>query len=194
MIYNFPSPMIFSQVIPDHKEVKDYLMPKIADDIEANGEIYAARASWFCDITSSYFRNGHLDFITKEVVESIVWNPLRQFYREVPEYQQVDTINPIITDLWYNSYTSGQYQEPHTHTGHRSSMVFSGIYLLDLHEENTTRFISPAPSWCREQEIHKLTRECEEGTVLIFPSSLMHYVVPSKAQKTTISFNIGEQP
>ncbi len=76
--------------------------------------------------------------------------------------------------------------------------TFSGIYILnDGNEHNSTEFRIPhgAPlSTLSTQEFYyetKNNKEIKEGTVLIFPSSLYHEVLPVKIPgRVTIAFNI----
>lgn len=107
--------------------------------------------------------------------------------------EQVDLVRyPIdskLSAIWFNIYEEGSFQEVHVHNG--NSVSFSGIYLMELNEPNTTTFTV-------NDEISYLngrisTADIEEGSVILFPSTLEHYVNPSKFDRTTIAFNIQSE-
>ena len=119
MLFQFPSPMIFSHVIPDHAGVKEYLMEYIDFDVEGNGLSYDSKRTWNCDVTSSFFRAAPLEFLTTEIVNKIVWEPLQQFSTETPSHQGVCFTDLSLLGLWYNRYLPGQHQEAHRHVAPR---------------------------------------------------------------------------
>ena len=192
MLFEFPSPILYWEELPEHNSIKEELFEDIMFDSEGNGESYRRKLGWNCDVTSSYFRDNPLEFITQDHFDTIVWRPLNRFLEEVPERQRLFIPQLELIQFWYNTYEAGQYQEVHDHNGQNS--IFSGIYILDMSadQENTTSFVHSAPRWCGSGGTYgHATKEIGEGTVMLFPSDLQHYVNPAKGNRTTISFNIG---
>ena len=106
------------------------------------------------------------------------------------------------TDLWYNVYLDGEYQEIHDHLYSKvNHSHFSFIHFLsfDKDEHQPPEFWDPLRSMrylslemksnnCGEVYVPKI----EEGDLLMFPSYLQHCVPPGKKTekpRITISFN-----
>ena len=100
--------------------------------------------------------------------------------------------NPIISQVWMQQYTKGCFMTPHNHgmTG------FSAIYYIkfDPEEHEATRFISPVSDFINGDN-HEFRPEVNKGTLIFFPSMLMHYVRPTQSDKprAILSFNIDER-
>ena len=100
--------------------------------------------------------------------------------------------NPIISQVWMQQYTKGCFMTPHNHgmTG------FSAIYYIkfDPEEHEATRFISPVSDFVNGDN-HEFRPEVNKGTLIFFPSMLMHYVRPNQSDKprAILSFNIDER-
>jgi len=111
--------------------------------------------------------------------------------------------NFSIKNIWYNYYSDGEYQEDHDHLGnpfHQSH--FSLIHFLSYNKEEHTppEFRDPL-SQLRCLSLELDSNRCgevyvpnvEEGDLLMFPSYLVHRVLPCKKTnypRITISFNI----
>jgi len=111
--------------------------------------------------------------------------------------------NFSIKNIWYNYYNDGEYQEDHDHLGnpfHQSH--FSLIHFLSYNKEEHTppEFRDPL-SQLRCLSLELDSNRCgevyvpnvEEGDLLMFPSYLVHRVLPCKKTnypRITISFNI----
>ena len=100
--------------------------------------------------------------------------------------------NPKISQVWMQQYTKGCFMTPHNHgmTG------FSAIYYIkfDPEEHEATRFISPVSDFINGDN-HEFRPEVNKGTLIFFPSMLMHYVRPTQSDKprAILSFNIDER-
>ena len=97
--------------------------------------------------------------------------------------------NLDIIDSWIVKYKKNDYQTTH----HHGRVMYSGILYLDLDKKHeTTTFIAP---WPNEINGHtKLSKiECKEGTLIIFPGHLLHFVNPNNIEKerSVISFDIN---
>lgn len=109
----------------------------------------------------------------------------------------------IIKEIWYNVYTDGEYQETHDHLATPFNQChFSCIHFLsfDKTQHNPPEFRDPLSqlrSLSIEFESNNYGQiyvpQVEEGDLLMFPSYLMHRVLPCKKTdypRVTISFNI----
>jgi len=205
MQHIFPPDFVFWTSIENHKEVKDYLLPLIKQKEE---ESIKTPTRWYCDVNSSFEKNsiGENNFnqflLDPKIIKDIVWNPLDKMLSEVKNLPIPKESS--ISECWYNSYTIGQYQEIHNHLADSFIVneksfkdTFSLIYIIDSQDEkNRTMFYSLGPHSCTN-ELNNLTFDTSneesicEGTVLIFPCHLLHYVQPTKNSRTTISYNIA---
>ena len=71
-----------------------------------------------------------------------------------------------------------------------SLIHFSGIYIIDQKGKNQTSFIHNDFGYLDTCINTKNIEDIGEGTVMIFPSHLLHYVNPVDESRCTISFNI----
>jgi hypothetical protein len=180
MFHIFPGPFVFSTEVKNHKNIKDEYLPKILRDLEDNKSKYMV-PNWNCKVYSTYDNIIDIHF-DEDFTEEVIWNPLDECFENIEFLNSPK--DSIITQFWYNYYEDGFFQEVHTH----GTSSFSGIYILSLEEKNTTIFKNVnQPIYFNS--IYK-TEHLKEGTVIIFPSSLNHYVNPVKGNKITISFNI----
>jgi hypothetical protein len=96
--------------------------------------------------------------------------------------------NINIKDSWIVKYNQHDYQIAH----HHGRVMYSGILYIDLDkEQETTTFIAPFPNELNGQT--KLTKiECKEGSLVIFPAHLLHFVKPNllKKERNILSFDI----
>lgn len=199
MLKIFPPTFVYSKVVPNHKEVKERYYPQILKDNEKNGLVYKKRSSWYCDVSSSFFANGDTNskLFDKDFIDDVVWDNFKSFYKEmvkiVDDYPLPQQSN--ITQIWYNIYEKGDYQDMHSHLGpFNATCNFSGIYLLHLEEPNKTAFRQEGIIPGYDAFIYEyFTDNFEEGTVIIFPSCLLHLVKPCEKTRVTVSFNIGCQ-
>ena len=200
MIELFPGPFVFHTQISNHGELKKKFLPQINRLIKDKSELLGPN-NWKCDCKTSFFEKEYSKSLLNdiELVKSIVWDPLDQMLSEARDMdgglctQQIKygPSESSLGDLWFNQYDKGQFQEPHDHAGgtyKNVSSTFSGIYLLELNETNTTTFMAKVGN--PHSSFQLLTNHITEGSVIIFPSSLTHYVSPVKTRKTSISFNI----
>jgi len=94
-----------------------------------------------------------------------------------------------ITDSWIVRYKQHDYQITH----HHGKVMYSGIIYLDLDpKQEATTFIAPWPNETNGQT--KLTNlKCKEGSMIIFPGHLLHFVNPNilKKERNIISFDMN---
>ena len=96
--------------------------------------------------------------------------------------------NLAIQDCWTVSYKEGGFQSPHAH----QESTFSACLYLDLtNNQKGTRFI--LSNYSAETKGTLLyTPSVEEGSLIVFPSHLLHFTTPNleEKEKTTICFDI----
>ena len=206
MNYTFPINFVYWKQVPNHKKIKDYLLPiikKKKKETKSSGP-----SVWECDINTSFSMGFDFNSFLFEdkIVKQIVWESIDSMFEEL---KSLDVPNSsIVKEQWYNIYTKdsqGQYQEIHHHLSeypviHNDIEYFpsySLIYVLQSQtEKNPTVFLSPGPHTGRPattSDIYFDTSNHDtigEGTVIIFPCHLRHYVKPTKQNRITLSYNI----
>jgi len=113
------------------------------------------------------------------------------------------------TEIWFNYYEKGQYQEPHMHLPVNSlSHNFSFNYVLQEGEdEDLCDLVLMNKNHTLTETLNKefflQYNECQEkifpmntGNILIFPCDMMHYTTPHKGDvpRITISGNLRILP
>jgi len=198
MLEVWPTPFIFWTEVKDHKKIKEQIFPIISEqskDMKYYNKPLQIRkpgdTNWNCEVITTYFdREDVRDIFTEELINKIIGEPLEELF--LNPKSPINTI-PISTDLaeiWYNVYKEGYSQEIHGHHG----ATFSGIYILDLNEPNTTAFsINNQTSFSYNGNglggVYT-TDHIKEGNVIIFPAELMHFVRKCKKSRCTIAFNL----
>ena len=196
MNHVFPSQFIYWQSLENHRKIKRNILTDILDDYADNGETYREKMGgvWYCDVTTSFFRTQPLEFLDEDFYRQVVWEPIKKMYEEVYPKTSLSPFSKLgLDEVWYNHYKPGHYQEAHNHYNPRNRSLFSGIYLLNVHEEdhNTVFFHdSDIAAYNGGGTIQFRTTSIGEGSVIIFPSELNHSVAPAKHERITISFNI----
>jgi hypothetical protein len=194
-IFTFPTKFIYWEKIKSHKKIKDKYHSIILEHKEKYGDYCKdlVKSKWNCNCYSSFFmRNNDLhikfedDFLTE-----VIWNVFDKMFYDLNNSILKLPVpkSSYIVDMWYNYYTKGMFQEIHNHESNEKTIHYSGIYLLDLHETNTTNFVDNTFSGFSEFK----TNNMEEGNVIIFPSELLHYANPCLSDRITVSFNIASK-
>lgn len=186
MHYRFYHPFVYWEKIKNHEQLKRELLPKIYEDIQKNEKEYLEKLVWDCEVITSFPNTDYSDSFLRldRVVNSIVWDPFDRMLDEVKPEINIDSADLDL--IWYNFYQVGHNQEIHDH---RNDSTFSGIYLLSIDEPNSTVFYNASD----KSEVNEYfnTDKLEEGSVILFPAHLPHYVKPCKTNgRITLSFNI----
>jgi hypothetical protein len=191
MIETFLSPFLFSTLVPNHQSIKEEFLPSIKSTLELNKDLYLKNkknSGWNSNVYTSF--DYELKFLSdKSFMKSVVWDPLDKFLDEA-KGKRILRNHPSsfrCDSIWFNYYETGGFQEVHDHLN-GDDCLYSGIYLMHLDCPNTTAFLSRHANIFLTET--KTTEKYPEGTVLIFPSELLHYVNPVEKTKYTISFNI----
>jgi hypothetical protein len=185
----FPSPYVYHYTVPNHEELKQHFKPKL-EKFYVDHRL-DSQFRWTTDntapkmVTNYKFAQSHVAWYTKEHVNAIVWTPLNLLLNElgVPSNSKCR-----ISEFWWNVYQKGDSAPFHNH----GSDGISGIYLLELNEPNKTVFAhhNSAMVTRGHNAMTYYTKHVKEGTVMLFPSQLDHYVESADAQRMTISFNV----
>jgi hypothetical protein len=182
--YVVPSEFLFWTKNKKHQEHKAALLELIYKNLDNTKGLQ--KNLWFCDVNTEFFSKDSCAAKYINLVVDGVYPALDGMFSEVPSIRKPKS--SVVRDVWYNHYDplTNSGQEVHTHT----TCSYSGIYFLELSEPNTTMFFSHLASVNEVTPATKTTEFIEEGDILLFPSTMMHYVLPAKQHRTTIAFNI----
>jgi len=205
---HFQGDFVYWEEIGNHEKIKTQLLPKITDD--AKKEKYNPFDK-SCNFNTSFRKDRDVleknKFLnTPEIVENIVMKPLMNMldsYNKL-ELSKIGFQRVIIQSGWWNLYDTGDFQEFHNHTSAPLVLneglfhcCYSVIYIL--HDENEKSSISfrrfgpnPHMPGYIDQTFHTSDQDdIKEGTVLVFPSNLLHTVTPCiKPGRITIAYNV----
>jgi len=179
--YIFPTDFIFWAKAKHHEDNKFILQKIVQESLqETEG---AQLKNWLCNVNTEFFNQNTIGKYT-DLVLAEIYPALDALFEEIPTLRtpRVSTV----TNIWYNHYAVGGNQEVHSHFG----TTLSGVYFLELNEPNNTVFYSYGASMSQFVTGSKQTKFIEEGDILLFPSHLLHYVLPSTKERTTIAFNV----
>jgi uncharacterized protein (TIGR02466 family) len=103
-----------------------------------------------------------------------------------------------IAEMWYNAYSTSQFQHMHKHSN-QNNMMFSGVYYMKFNEEehSATRFYNPYFEVnfdkVRDNPFFVVKPNIRENDVFIFPSDVGHDVEEqiSSDIRITIAFNVA---
>ncbi|MGE5240038.1 MAG: putative 2OG-Fe(II) oxygenase [Bacteroidota bacterium] len=137
----------------------------------------------------------HLEkWITAEV--ELITGRAKALFRHV-----LGSEDAVVDLSWANVYRSGDYCPPHSHVRSTASVVYClDMGDVDLEDELNGRFcfVDPRlPDCCHDQEgcvTAPFVPEMAAGTMIIFPSQLVHTVNPYSGARPriTLSWNINK--
>jgi hypothetical protein len=182
MHHIFPSEFIFWAKAKNHLANKDFLYGTIMNSLDKTKDAHAKH--WRCNVNTEFFAGSDTCVKYIDLVVNDVYPALDCMFKELPIKTPKSS---RVTNIWYNYYEQGHNQEIHSHIPNSN---LSGIYLLQLEEKNKTVFYSYNSSICGLSSPVKQLIEAEEGDIIIFPSVLLHYVMPCEKPRATIAFNI----
>lgn len=199
----FPAPFVWWKKVKEHEKIKEKYLPMIEEDYNLNRDSYNSKNSWNCEVTTSFFQEKICSLFDETFYNDVIWDSIdKMIFDMTKRLDGIRTpIESMVKQLWYNKYESGNWQEIHNHQAgnrfpvHFAMVSFSGIYLLDINEENATTFYTTQANYGCYSPAHSplcvfKTNHIPEGSVILFPSELSHYVNPCVNSRTTISFNI----
>lgn len=189
---------IFKAKVPDNNNLKSLLSSRII----SNSNLVKIPSKWSTNKVKTSFE-GEPEGSEIFSEDSPYLKMVSEKYAECMQYIFDREFTFYINKIWYNVYSDGEYQEEHDHLGNPFNQShFSCIHFLSFNPEEHTspEFIDPL---C---QLRNLSIEfesnrwgeiyspiIEEGDLLMFPSYLVHRVLPCKKTdypRITISFNM----
>jgi len=201
MLFEFTRDFVFYKQIESRELVDSYLMKNIDENRGKEDNPWS-----LCNVQSSYSKPPEFNSFLKDslVLDNILWNPLDHMLSDISSFSNIP-LHSINSDAWYNVYKPGFFQEIHDHKSASKSYddktyypAYSAIYILkDGGVPNSTVFtkkvdiMGPIPK-SRQNMNTGYYDDIKAGTVIIFPSSLDHFVTPynGTGERISISFNI----
>jgi hypothetical protein len=116
-----------------------------------------------------------IDFMSD--VKQFIIKRLNQYYRNVLKEKNVE---PYITQSWVNFTEKNQFTHPHRHV----NSIVSGVFYVSADDE-VTLISDSESSFNNRDSRYKLS--VKDNDLILFPSSLLHYVPPHPISKMRIS-------
>ena len=186
---------VFKTRIDSNEILKNYLVEPILENLDD----LVIPEDWTTNKIKTSFSG---EPVGREVIEKHKSLLEKNYRRCIDEFFDLE-YDCRFTNIWYNVYQDGEYQEFHDHLGTTINPIhFAFIHFLsyDKEEHQPPEFLDPL-KFVRHSSLELLTNRCgevyvpdiEEGDLLMFPSYLQHCVPPGKKTnkpRITISFNI----
>ena len=126
------------------------------------------------DVEENFYTEDTLGYVAYTIIDILTPNIRASFKIE-------------LIGMWENLYKQKDFQEPHIHI----KSNFSFIIYKKLKDGSNTVFVAPHRyiseyCWGEDESIYKTGFKplLKEGQIIIFPSFLEHYVLPSSDSKT----------
>jgi hypothetical protein len=182
--YVFPTEFVFHTKNTLHEQHKADLLPQIVKNLSnTDGPLS------YCNVNTEYHyrtneenQKKYFDLIHQSILPSI-----DLMYSEIKGLRRIS--NPMVTNIWYNYYSASEIGWQNIHAHYEGK--YSGLYILTLDGSNTTMFFSQLASIHGLTDPDLTTDFAAEGDILLFPSSLCHYTLPTKQERIAISFDIN---
>jgi len=125
----------------------------------------------------------------KPLVDGVIESTTQILKKLKYEYDKIE-----ITNMWANKMQNGDVHPPHTH----SNNFLSGVYYLKSNNTAPIQFFDPRPSASvlqprntpNQYNSSMVRFDSIEGSGLIFPSWLQHWVPSPQEQRISVSWNI----
>jgi|TARA_R100000030_G_scaffold88536_2_gene72510 uncharacterized protein (TIGR02466 family) len=148
-------------------------------------------------VKDQHFRWGYLSISQKERIDATeIYKELIPCIEEFCNDVGIKSIGVEVNDAWRNVYKKGYHQEPHDHTDcDLACVIFLDEYKKDqssLYFTNLRHDCEPSAVWSKIINVHSWKMTPPRGSVIFFPSHMLHGVTPhnSKKERTTVSLNI----
>jgi hypothetical protein len=199
-LHTFRPEFVYYQPVDNHETHKNFILDAIKDEVDfrrinrsnyAEGEDPSNAVTNFFKSFSPDRPNNTAAGTTQinypnDLLHDVFNVPFSNLYKEINLTNPIPT-STVIKEIWWNYYFPGRYTEPHIHL----DSDFSLIYIVKLEEENKTRFFRNGRSgrFPLFEEYYD-TNHIEEGNVIIFPSSMLHWVQPVAKERCTLIANV----
>jgi len=142
-----------------------------------------------CDLeTNSFLSTSFSDKETVNQNESIE----DIFSEELTRMKKSFNFNECsIKQSWFQEQTKNMFHSTHGHCGNNIMMSSICYVDYDFSVHTATRFISPYVDSISCSYLY-FTPEVKEGTIVFFPSNILHHTLPSDSDKSRkiVSFNL----
>ena len=207
--FRFTSDFIYWTQInqSDHEKIKNDLLPKIRENEKIQDtKSYIKHTDSDSSFITNYSEDDSRYLLQNTTLFNFIWksfDDMLQKHNNNQEYRNIELHKSVISDVWYTSYKKNSYFPSHNHhdtmcitiDNENYYSTFSAIYILhDLNDKNSTTFTKYDNLFT-----HKLQQtyytcdndEIKEGTLLLFPSRLIHNVnIPEIEGRVTLAYNI----
>ena len=110
--------------------------------------------------------------------------------------QGIEYIENVVGDIfkfkveswWYNINGQGHWNSPHTHPNSDLALV---LYLTD--SDGLLNLMSPFSQRIIKRSGNHIKVNAKKGDILMFPSDLVHYVMPNQREEDRISISMNLQ-
>lgn len=178
-------PFLYTQQIENHEYIKAQLMPHILSFYQEHkdDEDY----HWGNINVVNNHRHQSVELFTNQILNDLIWNPTDNMIEEMNGHYPIPARSHL-AGIWWNIYPAGSYAQVHDHRGYD----LSGVYFMHMNEPNTLVFQPDSNDsffpWTADTlYTDKMT---QEGSLVLFPSGLKHYVTPVSEMRISISFNL----
>jgi len=198
--FKFPCHCVYWSQVDEHENIKSNVLPVINDIASQLEDSNPFKA---CRLITNFSKPSK--FLDANMIQEIVWKNLTKMLYETNCCYKNPT-DFMIMQYWFNKYEKENFQEVHSHFGLPQKIrdrlfypTFSAIYILHSEEKkNSTLFTVDDPVIPFHPIFDKIEfntgdiDEIKEGTIIIFPNSLKHSVLPVNLDgRITIAFNIA---
>ena len=110
--------------------------------------------------------------------------------------QGIEYVNKVVGDIfesftvqswWYNINGKGHWNIPHVHPHCDIALI---LYLTD--SDKLLHLMSPFPERKFDKDGH-VSVDANKGDIIMFPSDLLHYVIPNSKEDDRISISMNLQ-
>jgi uncharacterized protein (TIGR02466 family) len=196
-IVNIFSPFYYKAPATEHQNIKSQYCRYFLKKYEENPNNQPK--TWGCKVHTTFGRRDE----KLDKIKDLYNNDVMRFFDQI----NMPPVKVDTSDVWFNVYGKGQWQESHHHHGN-PDVYFSAVHLLKYNKEKHPPLIFNSPQ-------HILMTPCNlgrysntgywdldhvvdanEGDIIIFPSFLEHQVniQESDEERVTVSFNIKITP
>lgn len=193
-VFYFPRDFVYWTKVKHHEEIKKDWMIKVKNTKGGEHESLVKGRTSYNQVDKNFILEN------ANYLNNIVWEPINEVIENVSP--KIKFNSAYIAKAWFSEYEVGGVVKYHNHDassvrykGETFYPTFSLIYILhDESDHNQTVFTAIANSTSKDRVISFETKgvsDISEGSVIIFPSSLMHKVDPiQKPGRVIVSMNI----
>lgn len=198
MIHSIFSPFYYKNRVCQHDRIKSILIDHIKE--EHSKDPNNQPSSWSCRVHTS--QSKYDEKISK--IRDLYEQDIILFFDEI---KMIPNVEVDISDIWFNAYGKGQWQESHHHYG-QQNVYFSAVHFLKYDKtihpplvmNNMNRMILTPFDVGRKTGLNYWDLDgyldVDEGDLIIFPSIMEHQVGVQETDelRATVSFNIEVKP